>query len=74
MLASKMQLKLPYILQGFLDSEMEDTISQNGQIFLQKHSKDDFLLMENSIQGKPNQKSINVNSMKFLIFWNFVRL
>ena len=58
MLASKMELELPYILQGFLDSEMEDSIDQNGQIFMNKHPKDDSQHMGISIQGKHNQKPI----------------
>ena len=65
MLASKMQLKLPYILQGFLDSEMEDSIDQNGQIFMNKHPKDDSQHMVISIQGKHNHNATSIQFLKF---------
>ena len=44
MLAKKMELKLPYILQGFLDSNMLNNVDKNVNIFMNKDPKDDFKL------------------------------
>ena len=55
MLARKLELKLPYILQGFLDSEMQNNLDQNRQIFMNKHSKENSPKMQISIQGKQKE-------------------
>ena len=51
-LARKMELKLPYILQGFLDSKMPDNFDQAKDIFFYKDSKEDSKQTELPLQGK----------------------
>ena len=46
MLARKMDLKLPNILQGFFDSKMLHNVDQNGDMFMNKHLKEDSKPME----------------------------
>ena len=42
MLGRRMALKLPFILQGFVDSKMLNNVDPNGDIFMKKHLKIDF--------------------------------
>ena len=51
-LAKKMDLNLPYILERFFNSEMLKRIDQNGGIFMDKLLKDDLKPMEMLNQGK----------------------
>ena len=51
-LAEKMELKLPYISQGFLDSKMLEDVDPNKDIFLNKDVYDDSKQPELPYKGK----------------------
>ena len=51
-LATKMDLKLPLILQGLFDSKMQQDIAENGRTFLMSHSNGESQQIEPSFQCK----------------------
>ena len=56
MLARKMKLKLPYILEGFFNSKMLGDVDQSKDIFMNKYLKDDSKQTVKLNQGKPIQE------------------
>ena len=51
-MAKKMELRLPYILQGFLDSKMLEDVDPKKDIFLNKNVNDNSEQPELPYQGK----------------------
>ena len=54
MLGRRMALKLPFILQGFVDSKMLNNVDPNGDIFMKKHLK-----IDSKPKGMLNQSKHN---------------
>ena len=52
LLAKKMNLQLPYILQGFFDSKMQDRAAQDDDIFMIDYTEDNFKNTTGLRQGR----------------------